>query len=103
MRLTVLSFFTPRSWQKIFAGKKFSDCADAFAFKYSEQQRALELATFAIFFRARDLVFLISFVHQVLKMSQHFQGPFELLVLTFCGPSPSFESNWPKGPPYFDP
>ena len=37
------------------------------------------------------------------EMNQHFQGPFGPLVLIFCGPSPNFEGNWPKGPPYFDP
>ena len=36
-------------------------------------------------------------------MSQYFQGQFGPLVLTFCGPSPNFEDNWPEGLPYFDP
>ena len=36
-------------------------------------------------------------------MSQHIQGPFGPLVLTFCGLSPKFEGNWPKGARYFDP
>ena len=36
-------------------------------------------------------------------MSQHFQGPFGPLVLTFCGRLPNFEGNCPKGTPYFDP
>ena len=35
-------------------------------------------------------------------MSQPFQEPI-LPFLTFCGPSPNFEGNGPKGPPYFDP
>ena len=36
-------------------------------------------------------------------MSQSFQGPYGPLVLTICGPSSTFEGNWPVGPPYFDP
>ena len=47
-------------------------------------------------------VFLI-FHTSCIEMNQQFQGPFAPLVLTFCGPSPNFEGNLPKGLPYFDP
>ena len=35
-------------------------------------------------------------------MSQHFQGPFGPLFLTFCGPTPNSKGNWPEGVPYSD-
>ena len=34
-----------------------------------------------------------------IEISQHFYGPFGLLVLTFCGLSPNFKGNWSKGTP----
>ena len=40
-------------------------------------------------------VFLI-FHTSCIEMNQQFQGPFGPLVLTFCGPSPNFEGNWPE-------
>ena len=54
------------------------------------------------FISGSDLVFLISFLHQILKIANIFKG-IGPLVLTFCRPSPNFEGNWPKGSPYFDP
>ena len=39
----------------------------------------------------------------VIEISQHFQGSFGPLVLTFCGPLPNFEGNWPNGPALFQP
>ena len=59
-----------------------------------------KLKAIIFFFRATwDLVYI--FYTSSIEMSQHFQGPFGPLVLTFCGLLPNFESNWLWGPPFF--
>ena len=40
-----------------------------------------------IFFSGLEFVFLIYFYTPGVEMSQHFQGPFRPLVLSFCGPN----------------
>ena len=53
------------------------------------------------FFSGSDWFFSNIFYSSGIEMSPHyFQEPFGPLVLTFCGPSPNFEGNWPEGPPY---
>ena len=39
------------------------------------------------------------FYTSCIEISQHCQGPFGPLVLTFCGALPNFEGNWPRSPP----
>ena len=58
---------------------------------------------FFCFFFQGQICFSNIFYTSGIEMSQHFQGPFGPLVLTFCGPSPNFKGSWPEGPPCYGP
>ena len=63
----------------------------------NEKFRALNFFQGQIFFFFGNV-----FCTSDIEMNQHFHRPFGPFVLTFCGPSPNFEGNWPKGQPNFD-
>ena len=69
---------------------------------YVQARQKLRSLNFLSGFRARSS-FHDTFCTLGIEMSQHFQGPFGPLVLTFSGPSPNFEGNWPVGMSYFNP